>query len=248
MKKLLLCLLLGVGCHIAIAQQTAAIDSATMVVDRFLKILNYEAIRNDSILYVESTITTRNDTGDTLWMRRWFLWPNLNRTELWHEGVLKFGLVSNGHGRYRRFDPDKRIWKDAQEFSYVDQAMAYDYRGPLYRWNMNGLELIYQGEWNYNSNKVYRILIKDPSRYDRYYMFEKESGLLFLIKELETQGDDVMTSDIHVDWRAYHEYMPFGRSILPSVESYQKGPSITIIHHSYSYLPVDTTIFNRDKR
>ena len=104
MKKLLLCLLLGVGCHIAIAQQTAAIDSATMVVDRFLKILNYEAIRNDSILYVESTITTRNDSGDTLWMRRWFLWPNLNRTELWHEGVLKFGLVSNGHGRYRRFD------------------------------------------------------------------------------------------------------------------------------------------------
>ena len=248
MKKLILCLIFAAGCYAAAAQQPADTDSATMVVERYLKILNYEAIRNDSILYVESFITNRNDPSDTLQMRRWFMWPNLNRTELWHHGVMKFGLVSNGHGRYRRFDADKRVWKDAQEFSYLDQAMAYDYRGPLYRWDMNGLELIYQGEWNYNSNKVYRILVKDPARFDRYYMFEKESGLLFLIKELETHGDDVVTSDIHVDWRAYHEYQPFGHSLLPSAESYQKGASITIIHHSYRYLPADTSIFNRDKR
>ena len=172
-----------------------------------------------------------------------------------HTSVMDVVSLTTAQGTYLLNESDKTWSFRPGAGSFTGGKMKFVRQGSC---KLNGQEGWYFDEYRaadgstftfyYNSNKVYRILVTDPSRYDRYYMFEKESGLLFLIKELETQGDDVMTSDIHVDWRAYHEYMPFGRSILPSVESYQKGPSITIIHHSYSYLPVDTTIFNRDKR
>ena len=51
-----------------------------------------------------------------------------------------------------------------------------------------------------------------------------------------------------VDWRAVHEYMPFGESMMPSVESYQNKEGITITTHRYSYLPYDSTLFEQPKR
>lgn len=247
MKKLAFLALLLLGTMAASAQKA---DTARMVVNRYLSLMNLDAaLRSDSVLFVETAIVQRDNPKDTVWMRRWYVKPNLARVELWRKGKLSFGIYGNGKGKYRHYEAQKKVWLDAQEDSYLDVASAYDFRTPLYFSRTNGMEMEYKGEWNYNSNEVQRILVSDPVRYDRYYLFEKKSGLLFLIQELDSHSEDMATGDAHkVDWRAYHEYVPFGTfSLLPSVESYQADGIVTFQHHTYRYLPLDLNLFNNDR-
>lgn len=248
MKKLAFLTLLLLATMAASAQKT---DTARLVVNRYLSLMNLDAaLRADSVLFIKTAIVQRDNPKDTVWMHRWFVKPNLARVEIWRGGKLSFGIYSNGKGKYRHYETQKKLWLDAQEDSYLDVASAYDFRTPLYFHRTNGMEMQYQGEWNYNSNEVQRILVTDPARYDRYYLFEKKSGLLFLIQELDSHSEDMATGNSpKVDWRAYHEYQPIGTfSLLPSVESYQSEGGITFQHHTYRYLPLDLNLFNNDKR
>lgn len=247
MKRKVLYFLLFMACIFAAsAQNTASTDSAALVVNRYLRLLNFESLRTDSILYIESYIINRSDLTDTTFMRRWHVEPNQDRVELWHGGELGYGLVTDGKQLFKKYNAKKKVWETISASKYFDDAPAYDFHGPLYRWKTDGLEMHYQGEWNYNGNTAYRILIQSPTRYDRYYMFEKESGLLFLIDELSTHSENMDPNAPHVDWRACHEFTPLGRCLFPSIESYQYNGAVTIIYHHFKYLPLNPERFTQE--
>jgi hypothetical protein len=89
--------------------------------------------------------------------------------------------------------------------------------------------------------EVYRVEVSDPDHLDRYYMFEKSSGLLFLMMPVVPE-----TGKRHqeVEWRAINEYLPIdGAYIFPSVESYQNFNAITIYYTETELLPFDQNTF-----
>lgn len=242
MKRPLLCfafLLFG----LALQAQEAPTDSAAMIVDQYLRLLNFDAVKTDSMLYIESFVIDRDNTDDTLFMRRWHIEPNSNRVELWHGGELGFGLTTDGYKIFKKYNAEKKQWQRIPVETYYDNESGYNYHGPLHNWRKLGVELTYMGELDFQGNRVYRVLAKEPYRYDRYYLFEKMSSILFLIDEQTTHSEDITDKAIHVDWRAFHEYVPLGDCLFPSVESYQHEERITIIYHKYRYLPIDRSLF-----
>lgn len=225
------------------AQQTP-VDSAQIVIDRYLGLLNFDEMKTDSMLYIETIIVGRNHPNDTTVMKRWFVAPNQYRVEIWMRNALGYGLVTDGRNVFRKYNFKKEYWENISASDYYDDAPAYDFHGPLYRWKTDGGNVEYQGEWNYNGHPAYRIFVQSPIRYDRNYLFEKESGLLFLVHEFSTHAE-TMTEGPHVDWRAVHEYQPFGRCLFPSVESYQYKEEIVFQYHTYKYLPINLELFQK---
>ena len=243
MKRTHTFLLLVAAAALTQAQES---DTARRIVDRYLARLNYEALRSDSMLYVESRIFAPNST-DTVVMRRWHQEPNIDRVELWQGGQLGKGMFTNGKGICMEYNAQRRKWALISHETFLSQQMPYDFRSPLYKYHINGLELTYMGVLTYKGIPCQRVLVHTPNRYDRYYLFEAESGLLFLIDELETVADGKASEATHVDWRAVHEYQPFGQSLLPSIESYQDRQGITIIKHTFQYLPYDSSLFEEHR-
>ena len=126
---------------------------------------------------------------------------------------------------------------------------SYDFRGPLYQWKANGGELRYEGEFDYQGHPVSSIYVAMPGMYDKHYLFERESGLLFLINETnKTYERTEFSQAIHVDWRAFMEYEQVGLSLLVSKESYKKDGIIVDIDHHGSILPINDRIFTHNKR
>lgn len=248
MKRILSLLPLLLAAVTAFSQQK---DSASLIVQRYFDVVHFGNVYPDSMLYIESKIFDRDEPGDTLILRRWHIEPKSNRVELWHKGELGIGLIGNSTGIYSQYNADHKEWSLVTEETFLDAYAAYDYHGPLWNWRHNGIELFYSGKVDFKGNPAYRIFVTDPVRYDRYYIFEKQTGLLFLIHELDGHHPDMTTNNPKVDWRAIHEYTPVGRSYFPSVESYQSQEHITIINHTYKYLPIDEEIFktpSKEKR
>ena len=222
-------------------------DSAALIVDNYTKLLNYDGIRSDSILYIETTIVSDNQTDDTLIMRRWFLPPNNNRVEFWQKGKRQTCFHSDGEKIFRKYDTTAHAWASATEDTYYMECSNYDYHGPLYKWNINGVELFYKGTSTFEGTPIYVVHVEGPSRYDRNYFFEKSTGLLFFVQEFPTiEGKPMTAHGSQVDWRAIHEFTPFGNSVLPTQESYQHQGIITVMKHTYKYLAPDKTIFKKD--
>ncbi len=223
-------------------------DSAEAVIARFMTLMNYEALPHDSILLIESTIVTRNAPHDTCKMRRWYGYPHNVRIEVWMHDTLYEGYHNNGIKYYRKYDYKQKMWIDASDIHYNDMTQAYDYRGPLYNRHNKGYEISYAGEYTFNNHKIYRISVSSPETYDRMYLFEKTSGLLFLCTESTTiQGKNSKDiGDNHIDWRAYEEYLPLHESLIMSSESYQHHNTVTFARHIPRLIPMNKNIFKYD--
>lgn len=213
-------------------------DSATMIVGRYLDILNYPALRSDSTLHITSVITKRSAPGDTLYLHHYHTAPEYDLVELIYNGQRLLAYYKDGYGNYQRWDKEEGTWQTMAESDYNRQALPFDYHSSLYEWEATGMTLIYDGLWDYKGNPVYRVFAKSKSRYDRYYLFEKKSGLLFFVDELETRNGEKTSADAkdRIDWRAYEEYHPIGNCIMPSIESYQQGGDITRIVRRFEYI------------
>lgn len=252
MKRALILILLTAVAVVARSQNEETdrsdIDSAAIVLERYLSILNYEAIRSDSVLYIESHAFSQRNPSDTIVMKRWFLPESNYRTELWHGDTLEIGLYSNGYDTFMRYDAKKKLWFKVDVSQYYDHFNAYNFHGPFHQWknNKKNIQLRYDGVWNFNGNQAYRIFVSQAEMFDRYYMFEKESGLLFMYDQLDSYKDFSRDETTHVEWRAYHEYTPLGASLFPSLESYQYEDDIVVTHHAYRYIAKDMKYFTED--
>ena len=249
MKRLVLILVLMACCLGAAAQNRQGTpDSAEMIVRRYFKTLNYDAIRTDNILYMETIIYKRSAPTDTAVLKRWFLPPNRFRAELWHGDTLLEGCYSDGKEVFRESNLKMfNGWVKVANSRYYDLAHDYDFRGALYYRVADACELKYEGVWDFNGNEVYRVFVDTPLKYCRNYLFEKESGLLFLIQETNQHSEySNHKAYDHPDWHAYHEYQPLDDVLLPSVESYQMDGDILFHYTSYRYIPLDLKVFTED--
>lgn len=226
--------------------QLSNADSARLIIDKYLEILRHDAIKADSMLYIESIVVSRSNTDDTCVLKRWYLAPNCYRVELWNRDTLLFGLMTDGLTIHKRITKDEKRWEDISISEFMDLFPGYDFHGPFAHYKVLGWDIRYEGIWNFNGHEVYKIFVQAPHYYDRYYLFEKESNLLFLIDEQETLEPNTYVQDSsHVDWRAYHEYTPLGFALFPSIESYQIDGEITTIFSNIRYVAKDEKIFKK---
>lgn len=233
----------------AMAQKTAAkVDSAEMVVNRFLKMQDFNKLGKDSILYMETYIYYRSNPTDTAILKRWYYPPNCFRAELWHADSLVEGNYTNGKNIHRQLTPSMKMgWVEVTPELYYENERQYDIRGVLHHWKADASELKYDGIWDFNGNKVYKIRMETPNRYNKYYLFEKESGMLFLIQETDEKSEyNNHQAYARPDWHAYHEYQPWGAVLLPSVESYQVGNDIVYYFTRFKNVALDMSVFEKN--
>ena len=249
MKKtffILLTLLCWLGVQGQNQQNTT--DSAEWVVKRYFATVNYDRIRTDSILYIETIIYKRSNPQDTAIYKRWFLPPICTRTELWHGDTLLEGVYSDGKEVFREY----RLgvlngWTRVAPSRYYNLALDYDFRGALYHREADAVEMKYEGIWDFNGNQVYRVFTDTPYKYCRNYLFEKESGMLFMIQETNQHSEYTNHQAYdHPDWHAIHEYQPLGNVLIPCVESYQMQGDMVYHFSKCRYLPKDMKIFTKD--
>ena len=149
-------------------------DSAEIVVSRFLKMQDFNKLTRDSILYMETYIYYKSRPTDTAILKRWFQPPNRFRAELWHNDTVVEGNYSDGRRIHRQLTPSMKMgWVDVTPELYYENERQYDIRGVLHHWKDDAAELKYQGVWNFNGHKVYRILMETPNEYNKYYLLEK---------------------------------------------------------------------------
>lgn len=242
MKKIAMAALLLIAGHAALGQ--AETDTAAMIVDRYLKALNYASISDKQMLYIESSIYDFEDRKDTVWMKRWYVAPHHYRTELWYRGELQLGFYTDGVSKAKRYDPEYKQWREVTLSTYYDWAQGYDFHGPLYNWRNNGSELQYVGETEVGGVKVQQVRVRAPKMFERDYMFETNDGLLFYVKEYpKTYGGEELIQDSQVDWRAFTQYIHEGEMMFPYTESYKKDGRVTVINHRYSMQAKDMKKF-----
>lgn len=250
MKKVILIIVCLLGISTVQSQEAVGkVDSAEMIVSRFLKMQDFNKLSRDSILYMETHIYYRSKPTDTAILKRWFLPPNRFRAELWHGDTVVEGNYTDGRGIHRQLTPSMKMgWVDVTPELYYENEQQYDIRGTLHNWRAEGAELKYDGVWNFNGHEVYRVLVETPNKYNKNYIFEKESGMLFLIQETDEKSEynDHKAYD-HPDWHAYHEYQPWGAVLLPSVESYQVGNDIVYYYTHFKNLPLNMDIFKKNQ-
>ena len=244
MKRLTLMAFALLFSALALGQQQSA-DSAAAVVDRYLSLMNVEGYSEDSMLVMTTAVTVYG-SNDTLWMRRWFAPPKMHRVELWYHDTLTEGLTSNGDDRYRRYDATKKRWTDIEEREFSTSLTGYDFRGPLYLWRWRGAQLTWGGMADVEGAPLQVVKVSCPGMYDRLYMFEPGSGLLALV--VETQNYDpehAPAKEAHIDFKSYHEYLPVGTHLVPSVESFMRDGALTILTTTATLEGVDRSIFYR---
>lgn len=247
MKKMLLILLVWLPLTVTGQNQPATgEDTATAVVDRYLQLLNIEALPQDSMLVMETTITFYN-SKDTIWMRRWYSAPERFRVEVWNGGKLETSFLSNGKDRFRRYMPRFDSWESFSQSDFYDKLMGYDFRGPLYHWREKGATLTWNGTTTLKGQPLNVVKVSCPAMFERYYMFEPESGLLTLIFETDKLYESYSAPQQgHIDWKSIHEYQPLSKSLLPSLESFMREGTLTIMSTQIHLEPLDTDIFEKD--
>ena len=124
MKRLLLALL----AFLPLAAAAQSDSTAIRIVDRYLNIMNVQALPADSMLVVNTQIVYPT-TGDTLTMRRLFVPPQMFRIEVRDSrGRLQTGLCGNGKDRFRAFSAHGGQWRDITVESYYNRLGGFDIR------------------------------------------------------------------------------------------------------------------------
>ena len=236
---------------VPISFDTVGADTATAIaiIDRYLKKIDFSQTRTDSILCVVTYVTDRDHPLDTITIYRWYMQPQYNRTEIWQDGKIMDGYYSDGVKLFRKFHGGRREWANLTPESYYENTLPLDIRGALYNWRTKGAEVYYAGEVNFQGHMVDRVFVTSPSTFDRYYYFEKESGMLgLLVEEEHIYGDqEPARNAMRVDWRAWHEFVPVKEYYLPREESYQYNEQqIVILRHSYHYEAPNQKLFTED--
>lgn len=245
MKRTLITLLLLLPAW-GFGQRGSANDTAARVVDRYLMMLNVEGYSEDSMLVMETAVTIYGDS-DTLWMRRWFSPPKKHRVELWYDGQLQEGLIGNDEDVFLRYNAEEKRWKEIREREFAGQVSGYDFRGPLYMWRWNETKLTWNGTTEFNGTPLQVVKASRPGMYDRYYMFEQESGLLTLIVETEEyDASQEPKKESHIDWKSCHEYLPVSNHLVPSQESFMRDGRLTILNTTAHLEPIRPRFFNRE--
>lgn len=236
----------------AIAQPaTAGNDTAkaARIIDNYLGFIDFEPILKDSVLSVVSYVIDREHPQDTMTIYHWYGRGRQLRIEMWQRGELQEGFYSNGGKIFRMFRPAVRSWVDLTQDNFYNYTLAHDIRGALYSWRSKGAEVRYAGQYKFDGHNVDRVFVASPGIFDRYYFFEKETGLLFMLTEEDhIYGDAQKANDAQrVDWRAWHEFTPFGGILLPSIESYQRDQSqIVFIYRLYRFESYQPDLFTED--
>lgn len=254
MKRIVLAaLLLLTATYGAKAQATApaseeAIAQGIKIVERYLEMVDFQREKTDSMLYVESKVVDRSHPKDTMTIYRWYMAPRYMRVEIWQNGRINDGYYTDGTTIFRKFRESTRDWADTPQDNFVKRTTPLDIRGALYDWRSKGSEISYAGEYTIEGQKVDRIFVQSPGVFDRYYFFEKKTGLLFMTTEMEStlEQNEIAKNAVRVDWRAWNEFTPVHYFMMPSVESYQYDGQIVIIHNKYRYLPKQTKLFSED--
>ncbi len=246
MKKLIIGLLLLPLTVLAQNHQDMLDDSAKVVVDRYLQMLNIDGLPQDSLLVMETAITNLGQK-DTVWMRRWYAAPNKFRVEVWNRGKLETGIVTNGQDRFRRYLTAYGSWESVPREDIEKKMQGYDFRGPLYHWREKGATLSWNGTTTLKGEPLQVVKVECPGMYERYYMFEPESGLLTLIFETDktADGNHQYTKD-RIDWKSIHEYQPLTTGILPSQESFMRQGVLTILNSTTHFEEMNPDIFEKD--
>ena len=232
-----------VFCIVAIMASCGAFaqeDSLSQaVVSRYLKLLNYDNLP-DKTVYMESSIIENNFPGDTMYMKRWFYGGNRSRVEIHHHVKQIVGFCSNGK-EYWHYLAGSGTWDTLSLALYQDSITGYHYHKPLHSWDARSLESKQCWPMKWEDRDIYRLAIEDPDHLMRFYLFEKESGLLFLITPITPEKGPRRKE---VEWRAINEYATVDDIFLfPSVESYQHFNSITIYFTKTYLLPFKENIF-----
>ena len=254
-KGIMLVWALSMGICGAAAQSAVAHDTAeaVRVVERYLQYVDFDQILIDSVLYTETSVVDRDHPNDTMYIYRWHYRPAgapaMERIEMWSRGKMDMAAYCDGKELFRKFDARERHWVDSKREPFIDFMKPYDLRGALYQWRSYAAEMSYEGEYTFEGQKVHRVFVRMAGIHDRYYYFEKTSGLLFLVTELPTiLGEDAKHPEGMVDWRAWHEFTPFHGCLLPTAESYQTPDQIVILHHTYRYVAKNNALFKEDFR
>lgn len=221
---------------------------AAQIIDNYLSMIDYSRLLVDSTLRITTYIIDRDHPTDTMTMYRWYGPNNQIRIEMWQDGKIADGYYSDGGKPYHKFDSQRRVWRDITHESFLDRAIVMDPRGALHNWRSKGAEVRYVGTLAYEGHKVDRIFVACPNLFDRNYLFEQETGLLFMVtEENHIYGDAKPSVRAQLtDWRAWHEFIPFGTCLLPSVESYQSDGHIVLLYHHYRFEPYRAQLFIED--
>ena len=120
MKKIVLILMLTACIGLAYAQDHDEIRTGPMVpmsfdtvgadtaraiaiIDHYLEQIDFSRNRKDSVLCVVTYAVDRSHPQDTMTIKRWYMYPRYNRTEIWQGGQLQDGYHSDGVKLFRKF-------------------------------------------------------------------------------------------------------------------------------------------------
>lgn len=223
---------------------------AIAIVDNYLRMIDYSRYRTDSMMCAVSYIIDQSHPKDTMTLYRWYWGKQQMRSEIWQGGQLSDAYYTNGTNIYRNFTSNKRTWADMTSESFLSWTASLDIRGALYNWRSKGSEVFFAGEYNFKGQPLDRVFVTTPDAYDRYYYFEKNTGFLcFVTEDAHIYSDPEMKQEAKpVDWRAWQEFIPFRGGYLPSIESYQIGEQIVVIHTTYHYEAPNKRLFTEDFR
>ncbi len=241
--------LLQVRSYAQSVQSASDTAKAASIIDNYISFIDFEPILKDSILSVVSYVIDREHPQDTMTIYHWYGKGRQLRIEMWQKGEIQEGFYSNGKKLFRMFRPAVRSWVDLTQDNFYNYTLSHDIRGALYNWRSKGAEVRYAGQYKFDGHSVDRVFVSSPGIFDRYYFFEKETGLLFILTEQDhIFGDAKKTKDAQrVDWRAWHEFTPFCGILLPSIESYQCGQNqIVFIYRHYCFEPYRPDLFTED--
>ena len=227
-------------------------DSAEVVVNRYLRMLNYEELPQDSTLVMETTISFHG-SNDTFTLRRWFTPPTMMRVEVWRGNNQTDGYCTNGGDRHREYVSRAGWWRDMEHSLFHEKIAAYDFRGPLYNWQMFGTQLTYKGAAMAKRPRLQVVRAEQRNNYTRYFFFDEQSGLLVLMQEKDetpvNNMNDQVLKQVHtqpIEYKVVHEYLPMGKSLIASQESFMREGLLTIMETKARFIPRDNLIFNKD--
>ena len=203
---------------------------------------------NLGALATKTTVTFRGGS-DTLVMHRWIAKGGRQRVEVWNSEGQTVGYCTNGSSRFRQFSRQLGWWQDREEAEFAKSVQPYELRGQLYGWRDRGIALKYNGLSEYNGQRMHVVLATQLGHYDRYYFFEERSGLLVLVREMESSSDGTVKNPGDVmEWKIIHEYRPVGGSLVVSQESFMRSGVMTIMTTEASFEPLNDLVFNADLR
>ena len=245
MKKLILILLAALPFAVHAQNHQYIVDTATELVDGYLRMMNHRYLPEDSLVVIDTRVTIVGTT-DTFVMKRWYAQQQNHRVEVWHQGELQTAFYGNGLDHFRRYVRDGRYWEDVGPALMYRMLGGYDFRGPLFNWRTENLNLEYLGRAKTEDGHSLRVVkVTGHNNFMRYYMFE-ESGLLTLFLESDTVGTNPIRSATHVDWKCFHEYLPVSHYLFPVQESFLRDGTLTVLESTVHFEPLDLTPFNQD--